>query len=175
MIPDATEALRRHVSASAAALLAARMTPRTLAPHDALVGAGWPNNVLYLVLDGALDVVLEEPDGRVLLGHIGADTWVGEAGFLDGRGATATVLATAPSQLLALPRADFDELCTHEPAAASDLLRALTELLAARILGSSSGLLEEVSDHTFTLTHPAVTAGPFKRLLATLFGGHSHG
>jgi len=173
--PDATEALQRHVSPQTAALLAERMTARDLTPDEALVGAGWPSTVLYLVLDGALDVVLEEVEGRVLVGHIGADTWVGEAGFLDRRGATATVLATAPTHLLALPRSDFDELCTHHPAAASDLLRALTELLASRILASSSGLLEEVSDHTFTLTHPAVTAGPFKRLLASLFGGHSNG
>ena len=175
MHPSPTNLLSHHVSADQAALLAERCATRALQTGESLVSAGWPHSVLYLVLEGALDVVLEEADGRIVVGHIGPDTWVGEAGFLDGRGATATVVATAPATLLALRREDFDELATHHPAAAAALVAVLTRLIAQRILDSSSGLLEEVSDHTFTLTHPAVPRGPFKRLLAQLFGGRDHG
>lgn len=177
MRPSPTTALERHLSADAAAVLAQRMTSLSLDAGQPLMTGGLSSTALHLVLAGTLDVTLEEPGGRIVVGHIGPDTWVGEAGFLDGKGATANVVATTPAQLLCLSRKDFHALKTHHPAAAAELLRALCALLAERIHHSSSGLLDAVGTDadTLELHAPSAEPGALAKLFARLFGGRSHG
>lgn len=173
-VDPALAALTTHVAADTARALLPLMQRRQLALDEALLASGWPGDVLYFVLDGALDVELEQPGGTIRVGHIGPGTWVGEMAFLDGGAPTATVRCTAPCWLLALRREAFDALCAERPAVAADLTRALCCCLARRIQDSSSGVLERVSDATLDLTHPAVQEGPFARLLARLMGA-AHG
>ncbi len=170
----AAAALAAHLDADCARLLAARMERRILDADQPLVAPGWPTDTLYFVLSGALDVELEEPTGTVRVGHIEPGTWVGEAAFIDGGAATATVIATRMTTLLALRRSDFDELCQVSPRAASHLLHALCAVLAERVQASSSGLFAEADDGHLELTHPTVAQGPWRRLLARLTGA-DHG
>lgn len=173
-VDPALMALSAHMADGAARALLGRMERRQLQVDDALAADGWPGDTLYFVLDGSLDVELEQPSGTVRVGHIGPGTWVGEMAFLDGGAPTATVRCTQESWLLALRRETFDVMCAEEPAAAADLTRALCCCLAQRIQDTSSGVLEQVSDASFELTHPAAQAGPFARLLARLSGAR-HG
>ncbi len=168
-------ALAHHFSPGTAALLIAGSEVRSLEDGQRLVDAGWPHSVLYFVLEGFLDVVLEEQGGTLKLGRIGPETCVGEAGFIDGKGATATVISAGPSRLLALRRDRFDSLCAEQPAAAAELLRVICKVVADRIHQSSSGLLQQASDHSFSVTHPKAEVGPLAALLARLFGGRSDG
>lgn len=167
-------ALAEHVDATTAELLLEHMQQRHLQPGQPLVAPGWPTDVLYYLLAGELDVMLEQPGGTVRVGHIEARTWVGEAAFIDGGEATATVLATTPVHLLALRRADFDALCAAHPRAGGQLLHTLCTVLATRVQSSSSGVFERVDDGTFTLARPTVQQGPWMGLLARLTGA-THG
>jgi CRP-like cAMP-binding protein len=173
-VDPALAALSAHVAEDTARALLDLMERRQLQVDEALIAPGWPGDVLYFVLDGSLDVELEQPGGTVRVGHIGPGTWVGEMAFLDGGEPTATVLCTGNSWLLALRRGTFDRLCADRPAVAADLTRALCCCLAQRIQDSSSGVLEAVGDDAFELTHPVAEEGPFARLLARLTGAR-HG
>ncbi len=171
---SAVAALAAHLDADCARLLASRLDKRILDADQPLVAPGWPTDTLYFVLAGGLDVELEEPTGAVRVGHIGPGTWVGEAAFIDGGPATATVLATSMTTVLALRRDDFDALIQTAPRAASSLLQALCVVLAGRIQASSAGQLAETDDGSLELTRPPSEPGPWRRLLARLTGA-SHG
>ena len=178
-MPEQTDIVRGALASQIADATCAAMAPfvevRSLSKGEPLIREDWGTDVLYTVMDGSLEVVLEEPEGRMLVGQIGRGTFVGEASFLDQGAPTATVRATTACRLLTLRRADFEKLCVAHPKAGADLIRALCVVLAKRVNNSASGLLEQVSEETFNLRQPEVRTGPFAQLLARLSGGRHRG
>ena len=95
---------------------------------------GDPGDALYGVVTGQVRISASTRDGREMFLNImePGDTF-GEIALLDGNPRTATATATAKSELLIIPRAQFLALLQREPTLAIHLL----ELLCQRIRWTS--------------------------------------
>lgn len=97
---------------------------RRLAPGTRLLSVGQLNTSLFIVLDGALDVLLpggEGPHVRMLPGEC-----VGELSLIDGQPASADIVAAESSTLLELPYDRVQALIENSGVFARNLLRVLT-------------------------------------------------
>jgi diguanylate cyclase (GGDEF)-like protein len=75
---------------------------RELAAGDVLLAKDHPNNVMYIVLDGRMSVHLEGGPKSSPVAFIGAGETVGELSVLDASPASAHVIATEPTRVLAI-------------------------------------------------------------------------
>lgn len=118
--------------------VAVAFEPRDVAAGAGLIEQGAPSEGLYVVLNGAVDVVAKAEIGSVRLKQLGPGDVFGEMSLLSGAAATASVVAHSATQLLVLSREVFASFAS-EPA-----IRARIEALSqsraafnARFLPSS--------------------------------------
>ena len=109
---------------------------------------GHPSDAMYVVLSGGLQATVADPQhGDMVVGHIGPGEPVGEMQVLSGGARTATVLATAETELARITRDGVERLANHNPDGLSQLTAAIrmrvrrTQL--ASILASLLGALDE--------------------------------
>jgi len=100
-----------------------------IAAGSVLFRAGDPADALYIVADGEVDILGAdgEPIARLKPGEA-----FGEMALLHGGERTATVRATADTKLLAIDKADFDDLITHD----QQLARSVERLSQHRALSN---------------------------------------
>jgi CRP/FNR family cyclic AMP-dependent transcriptional regulator len=94
----------------------ARVLRRRHCPKGTLILAqDEPGHVAFLILQGAVDVLLESEDGRqFIVARLGAGDHFGEMALLDAEPRSATVVATADTELLVMRRDEFiEELLRH--------------------------------------------------------------
>ncbi|HEY2310125.1 MAG TPA: cyclic nucleotide-binding domain-containing protein [Gaiellaceae bacterium] len=85
-----------------------------------LIESGKPGTGLYVVVDGHL--VVEAPEGTR---ELGPGSLIGERALLSGDGMrTARVRALTAGVVVAVERADIDQLCAEDPAFAERLAQA---------------------------------------------------
>lgn len=120
----------RQLPTAALELLAAASSIEPYAAGDVIIAEGDAADQVYVVLEGAADVVAAGPEGSVELAVLTAGDIVGEIAALDeALTRQATVRALSPMQVLALPSALFREQAQAYPEA-----RAVFESLARRRL-----------------------------------------
>lgn len=90
-----------------------------------LIRQGDPGDKAYVILSGALDVVLETALGEVAMARLLAPQIVGEIAVFTDLRRTATVRAAEASRLLGLSRAVLVELIEAHPGLAFDAIGAL--------------------------------------------------
>src|SRR5262249_22130707 len=69
-----------------------------------------------------------------------AGSWMGEVSLLDGRPATATIVAATPAVVLALSRTALDELRQSNLGLAINLVRAMCLTIARRLRSATDQL-----------------------------------
>ena len=135
-----TESLRRvqHFRALPATelrRLAARCVLRTLRSGQVLFDEGQPCRGLFIVAEGSVEIRQTSLRGREQVFHTeGPGATLGEGPLFDHGGYIATAVATRPSRVLFLPRADLLDLCRRHPAVALSML----EGMARRLRGFAS-------------------------------------
>jgi NTE family protein len=107
--------------------VAGRSRASRVTAGDWLFREGDPGDALYVVRAGRLEVV-DETAGAVIR-ELGRGEAVGELALLTSSTRSASVRAARTSDLVAIDRADFDELLHEVPALALALTRALGEQL----------------------------------------------
>ncbi len=100
-----------------------------------LLAPGHHNTSLFLVTAGRLLVYLEDPSGKHYLALEGGDC-VGEMSFIDGRPASAHVLASTDSRVLEVGNEQVWTLIDGTPEFARNLLR----VLASRVRNDNAHL-----------------------------------
>lgn len=97
-------------------------------PKTILLREGDPGEHFYVVLEGHVEAVKRmDSEEEQSLSVRGPGEFVGEISLLHrGVARTASVVTREASKLLKLTRADFDELLTHEPMMAYEMVRVLT-------------------------------------------------
>jgi NTE family protein/lysophospholipid hydrolase len=155
------------VDAGCLAALEADVTTQVLASGSVLFQQGDPSDAMYLVLRGALEVAMDHPElGTIVVGRIGPGEPVGEMQILSGGRRTATVVATAESELARIGRAAIERLASQDPAAMRHLAdgirrRVRRNQLAAilpPLLGSvDEAILRDVEDAVTWMTLPRGT------------------
>ena len=102
--PITDQPLFNGVAADAVSPLLARCEVLPLAKDDVLLEPGQENHNLYLLLDGRLKVHIDRVDSEEgFIIEVGECT--GEVSIIDGKPATAFVVAEEPSEVLVLPEA----------------------------------------------------------------------
>ena len=82
---------------------------------------------LFVIVSGKVKIVRMDDDGReVILSILGESDFFGEMAILDGLTRSASVVATAKSELFMIHRRDFLKLLNDYPMVAIALLRELT-------------------------------------------------
>lgn len=96
-------------------LIMERFRAREVAEGEVVIREGQPSDGLYVVLEGAVDVVKATDGQAVAVGQLREGDLFGEMSCLRKAPASATVVVRRPGTLLRLPRKDFDALVTAYP------------------------------------------------------------
>jgi CRP-like cAMP-binding protein len=98
-----------------------------------ILKAGDPDRTLYLIASGEVEVVIDGAAGRRRIATVGAGSVVGEMSFFDGAPRSATVVALAAVEMLALRQDRFEQLAAWRPRIAIKLLTDLGRVLSQRV------------------------------------------
>lgn len=109
-----------------------------------LVAEGQVSEVLYLVLDGLLEVRVQS-FGEEVVARIGPGEIVGEMSFLENKPASATVRACENSLLLVLPRGHLDAKAAGDATFAARLCRSFARVLSQRLRAAQGTLGRRLS------------------------------
>jgi bacteriocin-type transport-associated protein len=122
-------------------------TKRAVAPGTVLIREGEQLPVLFVLLDGRLEVTLATLGGR-RIALLGSGEILGELSFLDSRPPSATVTALDHASVLSISRARLNDKLSQDPGFAARFYRALGVFLASRLRRSQSrlGYGEDVAD-----------------------------
>ena len=104
-------------------------TPTRVRAGETIVEQGAVGRHLYLIADGRVEVVRDAQP----VAELGAGEYFGEMALVDETQRSATVWALADTSLLAVARADFEDLLSLYPALARAVLSVLAERLAAAV------------------------------------------
>lgn len=136
-----TEVFSR-VDETTAAELAQRMVRRTFRRGEVLFHQGDPADALYVLVDGAVAVVVTSENGdRMVLTTLAPPDVLGEIALLDGGDRSASAEAVEETTALVLSRAAFLQLLHDHPPFTEQLLRSLGGLVRR--------LSEQASDFVF--------------------------
>ncbi|HEX2253402.1 MAG TPA: cyclic nucleotide-binding domain-containing protein [Thermoanaerobaculia bacterium] len=114
--------------------LAAAGSVREAPDGEVLRREGEPGGSLLLILDGSVEVVKSNDDGRShVLARLEPGTLLGEMGLLGSAPASATVRCRGPVRLFELPRDRFEALVSAGDAASLHLALAMARQLAERL------------------------------------------
>jgi CRP-like cAMP-binding protein len=126
---DADAIILRADAAATWDLLRQHGDLRRFRAGEAITAAHDVDRALWIVVDGTVHVV----SGRHLTDELGAGAMFGEAQFLAGVPATATVRAATDATLLRLTLDGFEVLAARSPVLARHLLFELARVLAVRL------------------------------------------
>lgn len=117
--------------------IAAWLRPVDVAAGTAICRQGEAGNELYLIESGQVRV--GSGDGRFVYDHLGPGAFFGEIALLSDGRRTATVTATMPTRLWALPKPSFDHLLQVRPHLREPLQRLATDRLRAQRQAAAGG------------------------------------
>lgn len=122
--------------------IAQRLQPLSLPKGATLFKQGAESDALYLIVSGHARRY-RLVDGRdSLVAYLGRGDAVGETGLLTGASRSSTVRMDATTDLLKLPRKDFEDILREHPT----ILLHLSRTLALRLIDSSAGPAKPTPD-----------------------------
>ena len=147
---EEVEALRNiplfaKIDASKLKLLAFTSERVSYDPGQDLFKQGDPGDAAYIILDGEADIIVNTPDGELVVASMKKNDFVGDIAILCDVPRTATVRATKPLSTLVITKDLFFQLVTEFPDMAVAIMRELAQrlhkttqdLLAARAKAGS--------------------------------------
>lgn len=120
-----TTALATDLSEAEVEILSGVVQVRDLADGEVLVAEGALDSRLHVVLKGRIDVVRQGEHGRHVLQSLGPGDLVGELSFMDDVPRFAALVASGPTQVLALDRVDFETLIDRAPRIVYKVMRSI--------------------------------------------------
>ncbi len=121
--------------------LAAVVRRLEVAPGETLWRQGDESAGMLVVVDGRVAISLRLPGDRAVeVASMGPGEVLGEIPLLDGGRHSANAMATEPTTLLALGRADFAALVSRRHPTASALKRRIAGIVCARLRRQSAAL-----------------------------------
>ena len=115
---------------------------RDVAPGSDIIVMGSRGDSLFLLLDGALDVLRVEGGAERKLATIEAPAVFGEMEFLTGAPRSATIRATTAARVCALPFEALRRLMDDGDVAALQLMRSIAVVVAKRLAATVDKLRE---------------------------------
>ena len=119
----------------------------TFAAGDVVIRTGDFEPALYVVLTGAIDIVLDVPSGGdALVASVEPQGVFGETSFFHPAPHSATVRCRQPTTLLRLPRKEFDRLLAENSLPAYRIGAKAAQILAARLQATDHWLAQLLTD-----------------------------
>ncbi len=119
---------------------------KNFAQNSILIQEGKSIPEVYILLAGQLSVVIHQKGHKVEIATLLQGEIVGELSFLDSRPPNATVTATQPSVVLAIPRHRLSAKLARDSEFAARFYRALGVFLAHRLRQTVSAMGFEEAD-----------------------------
>lgn len=115
-----------RLSEDVLASIARGLRSRRFRRGEVLFHQGDPGDALFVVLSGAIKIVLPSEEGdEAILTTVHPGDFLGELALIDGADRSATAVALEPTETLMLSRERFRELIEEEPELRDALLAAL--------------------------------------------------
>lgn len=111
--------------------LGKKLSPKTFAAGETIFAQGDEGDAMYLIQEGAVDIVAGSGSQRVTLASLFGGQYFGEMSLLDGAPRSAAALASRPTNVLALERDDFVEFVKGRPEAALSIMHEIGERMRA--------------------------------------------
>lgn len=109
--------------------------PRLLRKGQVLFSRDDPGDAAYVVRRGTIAISLETADGRELvINEMRAGDCFGELALITGEPRSASAVASEPSELIVIPRAEFMAGLERDPR----LMRRVLELVSRRLSATSN-------------------------------------
>jgi CRP/FNR family transcriptional regulator, cyclic AMP receptor protein len=120
----------RDVDIAKLRLLAMSGNRITFEAGDTIFHQHEPSNAVYVLLEGAVDIILENENGkRVKLAQLSGNEMFGETGVLCDQPRTATVEAASHLTVIEIDRHTFNEVVRDVPQLALAIARELAHRL----------------------------------------------
>ena len=105
-----------------------------LAAGRKLIRHRMPVDSIYLIVDGRVEVTVEDGQASTVLGELEPGQWLGEVSALSGDlTASATITTQTPARFLRVRHEIFENLITRDQAVANVLLPHLVLMLSDRL------------------------------------------
>ena len=116
---------------------------RSVMAGDALIRHGEPDQTLYFVLRGRLEVIVRSGDGLSMgqVALVGAGTVLGEMAFFDGGPRSASAWAIDDCDIAAMTPDQHSAFEKASPALAHELVFALGRIVATRLRRTNARLV----------------------------------
>jgi CRP/FNR family transcriptional regulator, cyclic AMP receptor protein len=111
--------------------LAGKLREVRVETGDRVFAQGDEGDAMYVIVDGAVDIVAGSGKQKVVLASLFKQQYFGELSLLDGAPRSATAVASRATQLLALERDDFVEFIKKRPDAALAIMHEVGERMRA--------------------------------------------
>ena len=130
------------------AILAGLVTIRDLKDGEVLLPEGASDSHLHIVVRGRIDVVRDSGHGPNVLHTLEPGDLVGELSFMDDEPRYGTLLASGPTKVLCLSRADFETLIETEPRVVYKVMRTIMRV-AHRVQRNLSFQLQGLQNYVY--------------------------
>ena len=140
--------LGAELAPSECAVLVKLVHVKTLADGEVLLQEGACDPVVHVVVEGRVQVVKDSVHGRTLLHTLKPGDLIGELSFMDDEPRYGTLLASGPTKVLCLNRADFETLVETEPRVVYKVMRAIMRV-AHRVQRNVSRELQDLQNYVY--------------------------
>ena len=130
------------------ARLAPRFFEKIYQPGDIVFHEGDPGRALFVVVEGAVEIVHVTAQGGYLLRTLGPGDAFGELALVDDFPRSATARLATPGRLLILYKSDFDALMDGNARIAVVVMRNLSRLLAVYARRSTDSAPQSTTSDT---------------------------
>jgi NTE family protein len=135
--------------------IAARLQPLSLPKGATLFREGDEPDAMYLIVSGQARRLRSHGGVETVVAFLSRGEVAGETGILTGIPRTSTVKLDSTSEILKLPRKDFEETLREQPT----ILLHLSRTLAQRLIVQSAGPARPGSDAHLIVLDPALPRG----------------
>lgn len=125
-------------------ILSQLLQPLRVQPNQVLIREGKRSPAAFLVIEGELQVEksLSGKENRVLVSQVPRGEWVGMVSILDGEPATATVTALSQAKVLAMDRANLENLRANNSAMSMRFGRTVLACVAQQLTRVNTHLVD---------------------------------
>lgn len=132
--------------------IAARIQPLSLPKGAILFREGDEPDAMYFMVSGQGRRVRTQQGAEMVVAFLGRGDVAGETGVLTGNPRVSSVRLDATSELLKLPRKDFEEILREHPS----ILLHLSRTLAHRLIAQGTGAARPRTDSRLVVLDPAL-------------------
>ena len=147
--------------------LAAKLRESKVSAGETVFAQGDEGDAMYLIQDGAIDIVAGSGKQRVVVASLFKQQYFGELALLDGAPRSAAAQASRDTSMLALERDDFIEFIKKRPEAALSIMHEVGE----RIRATNELMTRTVTRNVLEEEEEKLTLGERVADIVASFGG----